>query len=136
VLFVGYGDSTADAFRDRLAWVVDAPPPVRGLGVGEDVEAGDLTGQGIAVAEAFSPETAVCLDGIDVLLEDLDREPVFQFVHSLAERCAQAGATMHLHVDPDAVDDRAVAALSTLMDAVVHLEDDDVTVRPELTEKD
>ena len=41
---------------------------------------------------------------------------------------------MHVHLAVDAVDDRTVVALSTLMDAVVNVADDSVTVRPALTE--
>ena len=43
---------------------------------------------------------------------------------------------MHVHLDPAAVDDRTVAVLSLLMDAVVDVESGAVTVRPELTGKD
>ncbi len=136
VLLVGYGGLTAEALGERLADRYDDPPPVRSVGVGDGIEAGDLTAQGIAIAETLSPRTTVCLDSFGALFQFADREPVFQFVHGLAERCAEASASMHLHVDPDAVDERTVAALSTLMDAVVRVADDSVEVRPELTEKD
>lgn len=136
VLLVGYGGLTSTGLRDRLADRYDDPPPVRSLGLGDTVEPGDLTAQEIAISETLSPETTVCLDTFGVLLQYADREPVFQFVHSLAERCAEASASMHFHLDPDAVEPRTVTALSTLMDAVVRLEDDAVTVRPELTGKD
>jgi hypothetical protein len=136
VLLVGYGNLTAEALRDRLESRAETGPPVRALGVGEDVDHGDLTRQGIAVAESLSPDTAVCVDGLGSLLGRADREPVFQFVHSLAERCAESSAAMHYHLDPAAVDDRSVAALSTLMDAVVRVEAESVEVRPELTAKD
>ena len=134
VLFVGYGDLTAEGMADRLDERLQDPPPVRSLGVGEDVEPGDLTGQGMSIADALSPGTAVRLDRLDVLLADVDREPAFEFVHSLAEGCARASASMHVHLAVDAVDDRTVVALSTLMDAVVDVADDSVTVRPALTE--
>jgi len=134
VLLVGYGTLTAERLRDRLADRADDPPPVRALGVGETVEPRDLTGQGIGVAEKLSPGTAVCVDGLGPLIRRVGREPVFQFVHTLAERCAQSSAAMHYHLDPETVDERAVAALSTLMDAVVDVAEESVTVRPELTE--
>ena len=134
VLFVGYGDLTAEGMGDRLDERLEDPPPVRSLGVGEDVEPGDLTGQGMAVADALSPGTAVCLDRLDALLADVDREAAFAFVHSLAEGCVRASASMHVHLAVDAVDKRSVAALSTLMDAVVDVADDSVTVRPALSE--
>ena len=136
ILFVGYGDLTADGMGDRLEERLEDPPPVRSLGVGEAVEPGDLTGQGMAVVDALSPGTAVRLDRLDALLADVDREPAFEFVHSLAEGCARASASMHVHLAVDAVDDRTVVALSTLMDAVVDVADDSVTVRPALTGAD
>jgi hypothetical protein len=134
VLLVGYGSLTAEGLRDRLDDRLEDPPPVRSLGVGEAVEAGDLTRQGIAVADSLSAEPAVCVGGFGRLLDRLDREPVFQFVHSLAERCARSSSTMHYHLDPATVDDRAVAALSTLMDAVVRVDEGTVTVQPELSD--
>ncbi|PSQ13317.1 hypothetical protein BRC99_04035 [Halobacteriales archaeon QS_7_69_60] len=136
VLLVGYAGTTAEDLRERLAGRFEEPPPVRALDVGGEVELSDLTGQGITVAEALSPETTVCFDSLGALLQYTDLEQVFQFVHSLAERCAASSATMHVHLDPAAVDDRAVAALSTLADAVVDVEAGATTLQPELTGKD
>lgn len=136
VLLVGYGGLTAAGMRERLEDRFEDPPPVRSLGLGDNVETGDLTAQEIAIAETLSSGTAVCLDSFGVLLQYADPEAVFQFVHSLAERCAEASASMHFHLDPAAVEDQTFTALSTLMDAVVRVEDDAVQVRPELTGKD
>ena len=136
VLLVGYAGTTAEDLRERLAERFEEPPPVRSLGVGDGVEHGDLTAQEITITEALSPGTAVCFDPFGALLQYTDREQVFQFVHGLAERCAESSATMHFHLDPAAVDERTVAALSTLMDAVVDVDGGDATVRPELTGTD
>jgi hypothetical protein len=68
-------------------------------------------------------------------LQYADRERSFQFVHSLTERCAAAPAGIHYHLDPETTDERTVAAVSMLMDAVVDIEADELRVRPEL-EKD
>ena len=54
VLFVGYGGATEADLAGRLEERFEEPPPVRALGVGGDVEPGDLTGQGITIAEALS----------------------------------------------------------------------------------
>ena len=136
VLFVGYGGTTEADLAGRLKERFEEPPPVRALGVGDDVEPGDLTGQGITIAEAMSPGTAVCVDSLGALFQYADREQVFQLIHALGERCAESAAAMHFHLDPAAVDDRTVAVLSLLMDAVVDVESEAVTVRPELTETD
>ena len=133
VLFVGYGGATEADLAGRLEERFEEPPPVRALGVGGDVEPGDLTGQGITIAEALSPGTAVCVDSLGALFQYADREQVFQLIHTLGERCAESSAAMHFHLDPAAVDDRTVAAVSLLMDAVVDVESEAVTVRPELT---
>ena len=136
VLLVGYASVTETDLVERLEDRLEDPPPVRALGVGDDVEPSDLTGQGIAIAEALSPETVVCVDSLGVLLQYVDREQAFQFVHTLGERCAESAAAMHFHLDPAAVDERTVATLSLPMDAVVDVDGGDVTVRPELTGTD
>jgi len=133
VLLVGYAGVTEADLLERLEDRLEDPPPVRALGVGGGVEPSDLTGQGITIEEALSPGTAVCVDSLGALLQYADREQVFQFIHTLGERCAESSAAMHFHLDPAAVDDRTVAAVSLLMDAVVDVESEAVTVRPELT---
>ena len=135
VLFVGYGDATEADLAGRLEERFEEPPPVRALG-GGGVEPDDLIGQGITIAEALSPGTAVCVDSLGALFQYADREQVFQLIHALGERCAESAAAMHVHLDPAAVDDRTVAVLSLLMDAVVDVESEAVTVRPELTGTD
>ncbi|MUV85669.1 hypothetical protein GJ631_03515 [Natronomonas sp. CBA1123] len=136
VLLVGYAGSNVESLRTRLAERSTDPPPVRELDVGTDVEPSDLTGLGIAVAESLRPDTAVCFDSLTAMLQYADRERAFQFLHALGERCASAEATAHFHLDPEAADETTTAALSTLVDVVVDTEDETVSVRPELTEKD
>jgi hypothetical protein len=70
---------------------------------------------------------------VGALLQYANREQVFRLIHTLGERCAESAAAMHFHLDPAAVNDRTVAVLSLLMDAVVDVESEAVTVRPELT---
>ena len=136
VLLVRYTNVTETDLVERLEDRLEDPPPVRALGVGDDVEPSDLTGQGIAIAEALSPETVVCVDPLGALLQYVDREQAFQFVHTLGERCAESSSAMHFHLNPAAVDERTVATLSLPMDAVVDVDGGDVTVRPELTGTD
>jgi hypothetical protein len=136
VLLVGYAGSNVEGLRSRLADGNADPPPVRELDVGTDVDPADLTGLGIAIAESLGPDTAVCFDSLTAMLQYADRERAFQFLHALGERCASAASTVHLHLDPEAADETTVAALSTVVDAVVDTEAETVSVRPELTEKD
>ena len=136
VLLVRYTNVAETDLVERLEDRFEDPPPVRALGVGDDIEPSDLTGQGIAIAEALSPETVVCVDSLGALLQYVDREQAFQFVHTLGERCAESSSAMHFHLDPAAVDERTVATLSLPMDAVVDVDGGDITVRPELTGPD
>jgi hypothetical protein len=137
VILVGYASADAAGLRDRLGaydgtHAHDTPSGVEELDVGGDVEPSDLTGQEIAVTEALAADTEVCFDSLTALLQYADRERAFQFLHSLGERCADSSARIHYHLDPDSADDRTVAALSTLMDAVVDVGADEVRVRPQL----
>ncbi|WP_336134944.1 DUF7504 family protein [Natronomonas amylolytica] len=132
ILLVGYAGADVATLRERLAADGSEGPRIDTLDIGTDVEPNDLTGQGIAITEALSAGTEVCFDSLTALLQYADRERSFQFLHSLGERCVDASATIHYHLDPATTDDRTVAALSMLMDAVVDTEADELRVRPEL----
>lgn len=125
---VGPGDDGGGTDADRPA------PPVHELGVGRDVEPGDLTGQGIAIADAVGPGTVVCYDSVTALLQYADTRRVVRYLQSLIERCLRESASIHLHLDPTTTDERTVAAVAMLVDAVVR--EGTATVRPGLTEKD
>lgn len=84
----------------------------------------DLTGLEIAVAEFLSEwagdgrETVVCVDSLTVLLQYAELPAAFRFLNSLTSRVWHADATMHVHLDPAAVDDRVLATVAPLFDAV------------------
>jgi hypothetical protein len=132
VHLVGYAGADPATLRERLAADGSDGPRIDTLDIGADVEPNDLTGQGIAIAEALNAGTEVCFDSLTALLQYADRERAFQFLHSLGERCAAASATIHYHLDPATTDEKTVAAMSTLMDAVVDTEAGELRVRPEL----
>jgi hypothetical protein len=95
---------------------------------------GDLTGVGIAVGryfEAWDAEhpTSLCFDSITAMLQYVEFETAYRFLHVLTGRVSAAGAVGHFHVDPAAHDDQTLASLRTLFDAVVTLEDGDHAVR-------
>lgn len=136
VLLVGYAGANVEGLRNRLLEADEEPPPVRELDVGTEVDPGDLTGIGIAIAESLEPGTSVCFDSLTAMLQYADSERAFQFLHALGERCATAETTAHFHLDFESADETTHAALSTLMDAIVDPTEGTVTVRPELTEKD
>lgn len=87
----------------------------------------DLTGLGIAVTEALAGVeggTAVCFDSVTALLQYVDAETAFEFLHVLVGRCYRQDAVVHLHVDPGAHDGRLVAQLASLVDGRVAVDDD------------
>ena len=86
-------------------------------------EAGDLTELGIAITRSLDgfegAGPAVCLDSLTVLLQYVDTEVAFRFIHTMGRYFAAADATVHAHLDPGAVDDRAVNSLASLFDGVL-----------------
>lgn len=97
----------------------------------------DLTGMGIALnraLEAWSPtanQTIVCFHTLTMLLQYVDTERVYRFLHVLTSQLAEADALAHVHVDPHAHEPRTLSTLSTLFDVVVRTTDDGgVTVDP------
>jgi len=64
----------------------------------------------------------VCIDGLEDLLAANDRERVFQFLHALAGRLDAVDATVHVHADPDAVDQRTLLTFEQAFDETTHEE--------------
>lgn len=85
----------------------------------------DLTGMGIALnraLEAWNPtanQTIVCLHTLTMLLQYVDTERVYRFLHVVTSQLAEDGALAHVHVDPRAHDQRTLQTLSTLFDVVI-----------------
>lgn len=81
----------------------------------------DLTGLGITLSQALSAhdDVVVCFDSLTVLLQYVDTEVAFRFIHTMGRYFAAADATVHAHLDPGAVDDRAVNSLASLFDGVL-----------------
>lgn len=104
---------------------------------GEDVQVasvsspGDLTGLGMRIGDCLSSwagdgnRTVVCVDSLTTLLQYVETSRAFRFVHVLLARFESAGARAHVHMDPRAHDDRTVATMSSLFDAVLRREDDE-----------
>jgi hypothetical protein len=94
---------------------------------------GDLTGLGITVSEYLSehagPGTLVTFDSLTVLLQYVDLQRAFRFLHVLSNRVRSADAIAHYHMDPGAHGDREIATLASLFDAVAEFDDGEWTVR-------
>jgi hypothetical protein len=89
----------------------------------------DLTGLGIAVGEHLkrwegsAGPRLLTLDSLTVLLGYVDLKRTFRFLHVMVNRVKGAGGVGHYHMDPAAHDDRTVATLASVFDAVARYED-------------
>lgn len=61
---------------------------------------------------------SVCFDSLSDVLDAVDPEDAFQFVHVLAKRFAAVGATAHFHADPDAHDEELLKPFEDPLDEV------------------
>jgi hypothetical protein len=90
----------------------------------------DLTGLGMRISKQLSAwadgdeRIVVDFDSLTTLLEYASRESVFKFVHVLKGRIESADAVAHYHMDPTAHADQEVSTFTSLMDAVVTVDDD------------
>jgi hypothetical protein len=94
--------------------------------------ASDLTGIGIKVGEFVGSQDGqivVCVDSLTALLQYVELETVYEFVHALTGQLYSAGAFSHFHVDPSAHDSETVDVLTSLFDAFVDIRSDEPVVR-------
>lgn len=93
----------------------------------------DLTGLGIAIGEQFEAwgdvPIVVCFDSLTVLLQFVELQRAFRFLHVLTGRITATDARAHFHLDPSTVDERTIATLTSLFDATVRAVDGDWQVR-------
>ena len=147
VLWISF-TQPADACLERWRAVHDADPADFGvIVVGETVGGGtdrdsqavqtisnasDLTGIGIKVGEFITGRDgpiAVCFDSLTALLQYVDLETAYEFLHALTGQLYAAGAVSHFHIDPNAHDQQTVDTLLSLFDAEVRLGEDGPSVR-------
>ncbi|MEF8800905.1 MAG: hypothetical protein V5A38_03305 [Halolamina sp.] len=95
----------------------------------------DLTGLGIRITEFLTEwedngnRTIVCFDSLTALLQYVELDTAYEFLHILTGRMAALDAFAHFHMDPDAHDKQTVESISTLMDAIVEADDGEKKVR-------
>lgn len=85
----------------------------------------DLTGLEIAVGDPLPYDdgtTVFCFDSLTALLQYVDRDRAFRFLHALVGRLWTADAYAHVHMDPAAHAPDTVAMLTSLFDAVAATE--------------
>lgn len=84
----------------------------------------DLTGLGINIGQFLSEFEApvfVCFDSLTSLLQYVDVQTAYEFLHAITGQIHAAGARAHFHIDPSAHDDQDIAAISSLFDGRVSL---------------
>lgn len=95
----------------------------------------DLTGLGIRITEYLTTweenghRTVVCFDSLTALLQYVELETAYEFLHIITGRMAAVDAFAHFHMDPGAHDEQTVESITSLMDAVVEVDDDGRHVR-------
>lgn len=95
----------------------------------------DLTGLGIAITECLreweddAHPTQVCFDSLTSLLQYVEFQTAYEFLHVVSGRTYEMGATIHVHLDPGAHDERTIESVATLCDAIVTVSDHGVDVR-------
>ncbi len=134
VLFVSY-TRRPDECAEQLAGTGASVQNVGVITVGDaagttdraDVESesvstpSDLTGLGIEIGRYLSEFAApvVCFDSLTSMLQYVDFETAYEFLHTILGQIHAAGAQAHFHVDPDAHEESTVVAITSLFDASV-----------------
>lgn len=105
------GDRRSTPGADVVRLPEPRPLPVLYRSIAEDLEGAD-------------GETVVCFHSLTHLLEYVDVETAFRFLHVLLERVRDAGARGFFHIDGDIHEETTVLELTTLFDAVAEFDRD------------
>jgi hypothetical protein len=92
----------------------------------------DLTGLGIQIGKVLSewdPPVAVCFDSLTSMLQYVDFETAYEFLHAVTGQLHAAGARAHFHVDPVAHERRKIDGITSLFDARVDVDGGELRVR-------
>lgn len=92
----------------------------------------DLTGLGIEIGQfltTWQGPTAICFDSLTSMLQYVDFQTAYEFLHAITGQTHAANARAHYHIDPSAHDEEDVAGITSLFDACVTVGEDDVSIR-------
>jgi len=84
----------------------------------------DLTGLGISIGKMLSRwdgPVFVCFESLTSMLQYVDIQTAYEFLHAITGQIHAAGARAHFHIDPSAHDSKDVAGILSLFDAKVTL---------------
>jgi hypothetical protein len=87
----------------------------------------DLTGLGIQIGEflsEWSAPTVLCFDSLTSMLQYVDFETAYEFLHAITGQIHASDARAHFHIDPGAHDQQQIAGITSLFDASVSLEEE------------
>ncbi len=87
--------------------------------------ASDLTGLGITIGKFLSEWDSpvfVCFDSLTSMLQYVDLQTAYEFLHAITGQIHAAGAKSHFHIDPNAHDEKHVGAITSLFDGKISLE--------------
>lgn len=76
----------------------------------------------LAEAAAAGEQVGLCLHSITDMLQFVDREFLFKFLHTLGERVRQVGGIAYYHLDNGSPDDKLETLFAHLSDAVVSID--------------
>lgn len=136
-------NESPDQYLERWEERVDAPLPdpfaIISTTQGTDVpsrvhvetvsSAGDLTSLGMAISAVLgrmselTDSIAACLDSLTLILQYVDTQRAFRFVHTIDKRFQSVDASVHIHLDPVTQDEQTVATFSSLANSAVRYED-------------
>lgn len=94
--------------------------------------ASDLTGLGIKIGQFLSnwdSPVVVCFDSITSMLQYVDFETAYEFLHAISGQVKAADARAHFHIDPGAHDRQTLDGITTLFDASISVGDGEPTAR-------
>jgi hypothetical protein len=89
----------------------------------------DLTGLGMELNNALTAlsktdnHVHVCFDSVTALLQFVDTESAYKFLHMFTGQLHRVDATAHFHMDPDAHETQTVSRLKTTFDDLRRVSD-------------
>lgn len=120
-----------DFTRSAASATTTPAPQANGITPVETVNSPrDLAGLGIVISEFLGQweterwteepsQIVVCFDSLTTLLQYVDLQQAFRFLHVLCGRLASVDAVAHFHLDPAAHDDQTITTLRHLFDTVI-----------------
>ena len=87
----------------------------------------DLTGLGMELNNALTAlsetgnDVYVCFDSVTAMLQFVDTESAYKFLHMLTGQFHKVDAVAHFHIDPSAHDEQTISRIKTTFDDLIEL---------------